>query len=92
MFTVSGTFSEACALIIGYDCASGGWLLEGFQKWLGDRHDNRSELAFWVHVLREVFPDEIDLTAYELDEDQNRLAVDRLFADVDDFLAQVTVE
>lgn len=83
---MSGTFAEACALIIGYDIATGGWLLDGFQRWLGDRHDGRSELAFWIHVLRESFPDEPSLTAQELTGEQNQLAVDRLFADLDDFL------
>lgn len=84
--TVSGTFVEACALVIGYDCASGRWLLDGFQQWLGDRHDGRSELAFWIHILREEFPDEPSLKAQELTLEQNQLAIDRLFSNLDDFL------
>ena len=91
-FTVSGTFAEACALVIGYDRASGGWLLDGFQQWLGHRHQGRSELAFWIHVMHESFPDEPSLTTQELTAEQNHLAIDRLFADLDDFLGDLVAE
>ena len=55
-YTPTGAFTEACALIIGYDVGRGRGLLDGFQQWLGQSPGGRSELLFWYHVLAEALP------------------------------------
>lgn len=84
---MNGTFPEACALVIGYDCAMGGALLDEFQQWVGARHDGRSEVAFWIHVLNEAFPSKPAIRVSELTEEQNRTAIDKLFELLDEYLA-----
>lgn len=86
-FTPSGSFGEACALVVGYDWALGQWLLDEFQQWIGARHGGRSEVAFWGLVLREAFPDEATLTVADLTESQQAAAVDKLFELLDEWLA-----
>ena len=87
MFTWYGTYPEACAYVMGFGHGVGGSLLEGFQQWLGPRHEGRTELAFWVLVLREAFPSQVIADARHLTDDQHRVANDKLFELLDAYLA-----
>jgi hypothetical protein len=89
-FTIDGTFVEACALVVGFNSATDGQVLTEFQSWLGDRHDGRSELAFWVLVMREAFPTGDDRRPSGLTPGENRIAVDKLFELLDECLDSLT--
>lgn len=90
MFTWRGTFPEACALLMGYDGASSSPILDGFQGWLGARHQGRSQLAFWYHVLDEALLGGADLT--ELTTDEDHRASEVLFLLLEAYLTGVPAE
>lgn len=86
-YTLNGTFTEACALVIGLDAGARVPFLQGFDAWLKRRTNQDKSLAFMEVVLREAgIRDKVarsDLTSAE-----NENAVGTLFDLLDSYLAE----
>jgi hypothetical protein len=79
-YTWFGTYPEACALVMGYDEGLGrGTITEGFQPWLVSRTGGERKVAFWVHVLRDTFPEKPDPDPRQLSPDEHDRAAHALF-------------
>jgi hypothetical protein len=90
MWTLYGTYVEACSLISGFDAATDGELLADFRPWLLKRTGNpRQNLAWPSLIFEDVFPEELpggrDYRA--MSAEQNAVATKALFALLDEFLA-----
>lgn len=80
-YTWYGTYQEACALVMGYDEGLGrGTIVGGFQRWISSRTGGQRKVVFWVHVLREAFPELPSPDPSTFSREQHARAVDYLFA------------
>jgi hypothetical protein len=64
-------------------------LTGAFQAWVGRKRDGRSELAFYSHVIRELYPELPGNAPSELSPDQDAAAVDLLFSWIDECLLEL---
>jgi hypothetical protein len=90
-FTPSGTFGEVSAFFMGFcgwDGPTSGFT-SAFQAWVGRKRDGRSELAFFSHVIRELFPELPGNFPSELSPDQDAAAVDLLLSWLDEFFLEL---
>ena len=63
-------------------------LMRDFNRWFGNTYHGRPELAFWEAITGELIGSRSNSTLDTLTEEQNRQAVERLFALLQEFLAQ----
>lgn len=87
MWTLTGTFAEACAFVQGFDAASQDGLLDRFARWLSERVDQPPQIAWPGVVMASAVPGQpVNFGALPLELD--RAAVDELFRLLDEFLSQ----
>jgi hypothetical protein len=89
-FTPAGSFGEVSAFFIGYCCKEPELRrLARFQEWVGSKRDGRSELAFYSHVIRELYPELPGNLPSELSPMQHAGAIDLLISWIDEFFGSL---
>lgn len=88
MFVARVSFEAVTGVLAGYDIASGGALLKGFQEWLAARSGTGENLVWWALVAELAFPDGRPAEPWSHGDDQHAVAeLIRLFDEFCEHLA-----
>jgi hypothetical protein len=87
LYGLDGSYAQYCVFIYGVDTGNDGRLLTGFREWLIVRLGTGNNLVWRSLVLHLAFPG-ADAAGRDVttDTDRNAVAVDTLFALLDEFL------
>jgi hypothetical protein len=81
MFVSSQTYDAVAAFVMGFEAATEGGALHGFQPWLALKRGGGFNLHWTGYVLLEAFPDGREPTTPA----EHRRAIDTLFDLIDEF-------
>ncbi len=87
MYGLDGSYAQFCVFVDGVDYGNDGALLAGFREWLVTRAGKGDNLVWRSLVLHLAFPGDNRPCADPRDSPEtNRVAVDLLFALLDEYL------
>lgn len=86
MLLVSGSYSEVCAAIVGFDHRDGAGVLAGFRAWMAARYPELSNFSFWTLVAAQVVPHRPDTDVRFLSPEHGQAATAILLDRLDEYL------